>query len=286
MAEPVRNLPWNHELDKEESTTIFLQRWVLRPNGHLEMEEIPVTREMFLDPPLEGKILQGELHSDTIYDLQSLIREHFRFKKKNALVLSDVKHFFGIPGFAPSPDVSVIFGFRPRSGPLEKPGSFDAEKEGVRPSLIIEVVSPHDAKLRETDRDDKVQGYRQAGIPEYIMVEPPQPETNYRFAVVGYRLDSRRHYLPIKQDEQGRILSETTELLFAISPEGDRVLVFDAETGEELLPGSVEKEARIAAEKRAEREAARALQSAQACKAAEVELARLREELERLKSGK
>lgn len=300
MGEPVRNLPWDHDLETEESTTTFLQRWVLRPNGQFEMEEIPVTRELFLDPPLEGKILQGEGHNDTIYDLQSLIREHFRFKKRKALVLSDVKHFFGIPGFAPSPDVSVVFGFRPRSGPLEKPGSFDVEQEGVRPSLIIEVVSPKDPKLRRMDREDKVKGYQQAGIPEYVLVEPPQPETNYRFEVLGYRLNSRRRYLPIKKDEQGRVLSETTGLLFAVSSDGDRVLVFDAETGEELLPGSVEKEGRIAAEERAEREAARAEQATQARiaaekqakaaadarKTAEAELARIREELERLKGGR
>jgi hypothetical protein len=125
-----------------------------------------------------------------------------------------------------------------------------------------------------------------------MLVEPPQPETNYRFAVVGYRLDSKRRYLPIEPDEQRRILSETTGLLFAISPEGDRVLLFDAETGEELLPGSIEKEGRIAAEERAERETARAQQEAQARKAAEelaiqieAENARLREELKRLKGG-
>lgn len=320
MGEPVRKLPWDHELDAEESTTTFLQRWVLRPNGHLEMEEIPVTRELFLDPPLEGKILQGEGHNDTVRELQSLIHEHFRFKKKSALVLYDVKHFFGIPGFAPAPDVSVIFGFRPRRDYLEKPGSFDVDKEGVRPSLVVEVVSPRDPRLQETDRVDKVRDYRRAGIPEYILVEPPQPETNSRFEVLGYRLDSRRRYLPIKKDEQGRILSEATGLLFAVSPDGDRVLVFDAETGEELLPGSVEKEGRIAAEERAERETARAEREAakaqretaraeqatqaritaeeqakreaaarkaeeDARKTAEAELARIREELERLKSS-
>lgn len=287
MGEPVRNLPWDHELETEESSTTFLQRWVLRPNGHLEMEEIPVTRELFLDPPLEGKILQGELHNRTTRKLDAMIDDHLRSKRDDVLVLSDVKHYFGIPGFAPAPDVSVIYGIiRHGVNPADLPGSFDVGKEGARPSLVVEVVSPKDPELRKRDREDKVEGYQQAGIPEYVLVEPPQPETGHRFKVMGYRLDSRRRYRPIEPDGKGRILSETTGLLFAVSPEGDRVFLIDAETGEELLPRRIEKAGRKAAEERAEREAARAEQEAQARIAAEAELARIREELERLKGGK
>jgi Uma2 family endonuclease len=279
MAEPARKLPvhWDREPDPEEHGATMLQQWVPRPDGCLELVETPVTRELFLDPPLEGKILQGEWHSEATTELADSIRDHLQSKRDDVLVLSDVKHRFGIRGFAPAPDVSVIYGIRRRQD-QERPNSFDVVKEGVRPSLVVEVVSPADPRLASFDRDDKVKLYQRARIPEYVLVEPPQPETAYRYEVLGYRLDARGRYRPIKRDREGRVLSETTGLWLAVAPQGSRVVVIDVETGEELRPRSIEKAARRAAEERAVREA-------EARKAAEVEIARLRGELERLKGS-
>jgi colicin import membrane protein len=291
MAEPVRKLPVHrdHEADPEEQETTMLQQWVLRPDGSFELVETPVTRELFLDPPLEGKFLQGQKHSRITVELADSIGDHLEAKREDVKVISDVKHFFGIRGFAPAPDVSVTYGVRIQ----DEEGSFDTVKEGARPSLVVEVVSPRDPRLASLDREDKVKLYQRVRIPEYILIEPPRRATGHRYELLGYRLDSRGRYRPIKPDREGRILSETTGLWFTVAPDGKRVVLIDVETGEELRPRSVEKAARKAAEERALREAEarkaaeeKALREAEACKAAEVEIARLREELERLKGSR
>jgi hypothetical protein len=213
-------------------------------------------------------------------------------------VLADVKHVFA-KGFGPAPDISVIRGVR---DPLRKRRSFHIREEGVVPCLVIEVVSPFDARIRRTDEVDKVALYQRHGVPEYVMVYPPGQATGPRFQLKGYRLDAAGRYRTIEPDAQGRLLSETTELRFGVSPEGDRIQIFNSRTGERLRSPTEEVEAeraaRLAAEERAAREtearraerAAReaaenkAWQEAEARKTAEEELKRLRSELERLKA--
>ncbi|MFY9822266.1 MAG: Uma2 family endonuclease, partial [Thermoanaerobaculia bacterium] len=101
-----------------------------------------------------------------------------------------------------------------------------------------------------------------------------------------------RRYQQIEPDAQGRLLSETTELLFGVSAKGDRIEVFNARTGERLESPAEVEIARKAAEERATREEAarkaaeeRATGAETARKAAEEELARLRAQIERLKKS-
>ena len=136
------------------------------------------------------------------------------------------------------------------------------------------------------DEEDKRELYQEVGIPEYVLMLPPQVgETDQRFQIWGYRLGRRRRYVPIQPDEKGRLLSETTLLLFGISPSGDRLEVFDARTGEQLLDLDQQEDAMKAAERRAEAAESKAAREAEGRKAAEEELARLRAELERLSSA-
>jgi hypothetical protein len=137
----------------------------------------------------------------------------------------------------------------------------------VRPFLIVEVVSPDDRLIRRADLEDKVEVYERAGVREYIIVD--WTLKGFRFRLVGHRLDSSGRYRPIKPDETGRILSETTSLWFQVSPDGERILLFEHPTGRRLL--NLEEQ-----EERADREA-------EARKAAEKEAARLRAEIERLR---
>jgi Uma2 family endonuclease len=268
MAEPVRHLPLppDESLDDETSEPALLQRWVERPDGRLELVEMPLTPELFLDPQLEDKMLQGPRHSEVTTELTVLLRSYLRSKRDDVLVLSDVKHFL-VPGLpAPAPDVSVIYGIR-WGNDEEWPESFDVAKEGVRPSLVIEVVSPKDARIRRADKEDKVKLYQQAGIPEYLILDPPRRKTGFRFQWTGYRLDSWGRYRPIEPDAEGALLSETTGLFFSISPQGDRLLVFD-QAGQRLFSHEESEEARKAAEDRTAK--------------MEAELTQVREELERL----
>lgn len=270
MAVPARKLPtpWDQAPDDDEETGSLVLQWcALHPDGRVEIEEIPVTPELFLDPPpFEHKIVQGRKHNFYVQDLSSRLAVYFSHRK-DVLVLSDVKHYLGVPSLPnPCPDVSVIQGLPFRD--LE-PEVFDVTVEGVRPSLIIEVVSPKDPEIRKMDMETKPRVYARAGIPEYIYLDPPRRKNGRRIQLVGHRLGARGRYRPMKQDAEGRLVSETTGLLFSVSAKGDQVVIVDAATGRELLPVEGLESARRAAERRAE--------------AAEAEAARLRAELERLK---
>ncbi len=213
---------------------------------------------------------------------------------------------WGIPGLKePSPDVAVIRGIRDKDAARE---GFEVPLEGVRPCLIIEVVSPKYEEIRRNDYVDKKEIYERAGIPEYLIVEPFRVRGNPIRQWTGYRLGSDGRYREIAPDGEGRLFSRTTSLLFGID-ESLSLLVIDARTDERLLTWSQlavareaaeeraeeeaeareaaeeratrDAEARQAVEERAARETERADREAEARQAAEAEIARLRAELER-----
>jgi Uma2 family endonuclease len=261
MAEPIRKtadrLPErpDHELPDEEPG-ITLLRWVERPGGKMEQVQMPLTPELFLNPQVGDQMTQGKRHGDTARQIADLLDDFFR-PDPDVLVTFDLKHLLG-PGLPqPSPDVSVIRGVRDRDADRE---SFDIEAEGIRPCLVVEVVSPLSARIRRTDLEDKVACYGRAGIPEYLIVDSQRRDR--RFRLLGYRLDAFGRYEPIEPDGKGRLLSETTGLWFQASPDGGRVLISEHPSGRPLLT-------------REENEILR--------RAAEEEAARLRAELDRLR---
>jgi len=275
MAEPVwktpTGTPWEpeHDASEEGEERSTLQRWIELPDGSIELLELPLTPELFLDPELDDKMVQGQWHDETSAEIKALLRSFF-WHQPDVRVFHDLKHLFG-PGLsAPSPDVSVVRGLRDPA-PLD---SLDVVKEGVRPSLVIEVVSPMSARVRQTDLNKKVKLYERVGIPEYLIVDSTRKrfEGRHRFTLLGYRLDSTGRYQPVAPDDQGCLLSEQTGVLFQVGPTGDRVLLFEAATGRRLLNA-------LEQEERAEREAERAAR-------AEVENARLRAEIGRLRGGR
>lgn len=270
MGEPARKLPTGGSVtghrapDGESSGINVLQRWVERADGRMELLELPLTPELFLDPQLGDKMVQGFPHVRVILALYELISRHLSFDP-GTYVFSDLKHLIG-PGLGPAPDISVVRGLAP--GRDEEFESYDLRTE-VPPCFVIEVVSPSNARIRRTDEVDKVRVYEKAGIEEYLLVDLPRRANGRRFQLKGYRMGPGHRYLPMQPDAQGRFVSETTGLAFAISPDGSRIHVFNLETGERLLADAEQEEARKAAEERAAR--------------AEEELARLRAEIQRLK---
>jgi Uma2 family endonuclease len=270
MAEPARQ-PHPEPLDDDEGI-VMLQRVIEHPDGRLELMEIPLTLEDYLDPQLDDKMTQGETHARWILRLGELLTEYFE-PQPDVIVLADVKIIYG-KGFGPSPDVSIIRGARPGDR-----DSFDVRKEGIGPCLVIEVVSPKDRRVRHMDEHAKLVRYERYGVPEYLLVYPPGKITGPRCRLVGHRLASDGRYHPIKPDAAGRLLSETTGLRFGVSPADDRVEVFEDRTGERILYGSEVREAHRLSE------AARQTERA-AREAAERELKRLRAEIEQLKKSK
>jgi Uma2 family endonuclease len=260
MAEPVRKPVDSDLLDEEPG--IILDRWVERPGGRMELVSMPLTPELFLNPQVGDKIMQGKRHFDTTRQIVDRLEDFFR-PVPDVLVTGDMKHRFS-PGLdQPGPDVAVIRGVRDRNADRE---SFDAIAEGVRPCLIIEIVSPLSSRIRKADLEDKVTLYRRAGIPEYLIVDCQRRDR--RFRLLGYRL-GRSGYQPIQPDDEGRLLSETTGLWFQAAPDGDHVLMFEHPSGRPLPTREEMIQMRLAAE--------------ESCKAAEDEVRRLRAEIERLR---
>jgi Uma2 family endonuclease len=282
MAEPAWKPPTGTQqhLAPEEPV---LQRWVRRPDGRLELHEFLLTSELFLDPQLEDKMVQGTWHDVTCRDLMSMLESHFR-SLPEVQVFHDLKHFL-LPGLpAPAPDVSVIHGIGPK-----KRQSFEASKEGGIPSLVIEVVSPASPEVRRTDLEDKLLLYRLAGIPEYLIVDsmsaPGSPPADWSYTLRGYRKREAGWYQPVELDAQGRFLSATTDLWFQVAPDGQRILVYESPSGRRLL-SSLEQAVRAdEAEAEALQAKQQALRDAEARQAAEEKLARLQAELDRLQRG-
>jgi len=274
MAEPVRKIAdWLPERPErelpDEEPGITVQRWVEGPGGKSQLVELPLTPELFLNPQVGDQMTQGKRHSDTAREIADLL-DHFFRSAPDVLVTFDLKHLLG-PGLPePSPDVSVIRGVRDKEADRD---SFDIEEEGVAPCLVVEVVSPLSSRIRQTDLVDKVDCYSRAGIAEYLIADCERRDR--RFRLLGYRLDTSGRYRRIEPDEQGRLLSETTGLFFQASPDGRRVLISESSSGRLLLPHEEEEILRKAAEERARIEA-------EARKAAEEEITRLRPELQRL----
>jgi Uma2 family endonuclease len=249
MGEPARKTSHEPEiLDDDE--VVLLQRWIERPDGSLEFLERPLTPEDFLNPQLEDKMTQGRPHADTTGYLFGIVKDHFA-SQPDVAVSMDLKHIFGPGLYSPSPDVSVVRGV---SDPDLMEESYDFRVIGVLPCLLIEVVSPKDRCIRRVDEEDKLWFYQKVGIEEYFLVLPPRRrKRDPRFGLWGHRLGSNRRYRPIEPDENGRLLSSTTGLQFAVSPEGDRIDVFNAATGERYQTLTEERIAREAAEEELER---------------------------------
>ena len=264
MAEPVRKIepPRQETLLDDEEPGITLLRWVDGPGGTKEQVEMRLTPEIFLNPRFGDQIMYGERHSRIGREIADLLESRLE-GTPDAVVFFDMKLLFRARGLPdPGPDVMVVRGIRPGNR-----FSFNVRKEGVRPCLIVEVVSPRDSRIRQIDLEEKPGIYEQAGIQEYIIVD--WTLQNPRLRLLGYRLDGSGCYRPIEPDAEGRLLSETAEVWFQVSPDGERILVFEHPSGRRMLNLLEQKED--------------ASREAKARKAAEEETARLRAELERLR---
>ncbi|MCP4352532.1 MAG: hypothetical protein GY795_44300 [Desulfobacterales bacterium] len=238
------------------------------PDGSVRHHDIPLSPEDFLNPEYGDQMPQGREHARQAIDIYNKIINHYH-NNPNADVLFDTKIRWGIPGLKePFPDIAVVPGVKDAEI-IE--GSFDAVKYGTGPCLIIEVMSPN----YQGDDTDKVEIYEEAGVSEYIILNPHQKDPTVPFELTGYRL-VQGEYRDIIPDSEGKLLSETTGIWFSVGSDGRRVILTDASTGEELLSAKEEHQIRLEAETRAKQAEHRAEQ-------AEAELRRLREELARLR---
>ena len=259
MAEPAKRAPAPEEIrhsDDDPFDVGWRTQWISLPDGTRKKRLIPLTARDLLDPQVGDQVVQNTWHVEIAHVLLDMLKWRYG-AHSDVLVGSDLKILWGIPGLEnPAPDVVVIPGVR---NPEKYRPSFSVRRERTRPTLCIEVVSD-DPKQRDNDYKEKVRIYQQAGVREYLILDPSY-HTGDPFWT-GYRLDPGGRYRPIVPDAEGRVFSETTGLWFGIDPDRLALRIVDATTGERL---QTSEEARRAAQ------------------AAEAELARLREEIQRLK---
>jgi Uma2 family endonuclease len=269
MAVPARKMPADWELEPAPKADPFPYGWrpkyVHLPSGEVIEEQIPLTPEDLLDPQLGDVVPQSGEHFDYAHSTAQVLRDRYS-SQPDVYVAGDMKMLWGIPGLEePAPDVAVIPRYRPRETP---PSSFDVLAEGTRPCLVLEVVSPD---LAENDYVKKVEIYQQAGIPEYVLLDPPRRATKNRLLLTGHRLGTDGRYREIQPDGEGFLLSETTQLRFGVDRDGKTLVIVDALTGQRLQTSKdLRKELQVERQIR---------------QAAEAENARLRAELDRLRKN-
>src|SRR5262249_4308163 len=154
---------------------------------------VPLTLEDLLHPEENYKIMNGSRHGDDCAYLKEGIRARLS-PDPHALVLSDTGVYWDDPILKHhSPDISVFFNLRE---PRRNWPSFHVAEEGVKPTLIIEVVSP---LSRSNDVETKFEQYYRAGVPWYIIVDRIQNEGPP--TLIGYR-HTPEGYVEFPPDEQ------------------------------------------------------------------------------------
>jgi Uma2 family endonuclease len=276
--------------ESRDVLSLYGERWIHRPDG--ELDAIPLTPEDLLDSDPRDQIGQSQVHSEFLFRLFDILYSFYDLRD-DVMLTTRGKILWRIPGLQePAPDIAITQGLREIYEWDSE--SFDPARAGVWPCLIIEVATAFEREVRSNDYEKKVDIYEKAGVPEYLILEPPVGRNPGPLLLTGYRLGPDGQYQWMEPDSQGRLLSETTGLLFGVEEDGSTLLVMDAQTGERLLSREEKflraREARMAAEEQFARDIEarkvaeeRAARETEARKAAEAEVApRLRAELEEL----
>lgn len=197
-------------------------------DGTEEWVEVPLTVQDLLHPQEGDCIPENSLHSWERAYLYEVIGARLG-DRPTVRVFSDCIIDWGIPGLKNhSPDISVFGNVRDRER-LWK--TFPVAKQRARPLLVIEIVSPDDQDPRRRDNDVviKVEHYRRAGVPLYVIVD--QEKENGPRHLLGYRKRGKR-YVPLAADGRGRLLLEPVDMLLGLQE--NRLVCYDAAGGEEI----------------------------------------------------
>ncbi len=208
----------------------FGWRYVRRPgrNGADEWEQVPLTPEDWLHPQEGDEIPENTTQERDRTYLADVLRLQSA-GTAHRLVLSDCLIDWGVPGLRNhSPDLCVMDDVADLTRSWS---TFRVAQERAKPVLAIEIVSVHDdaPRTRENDVAIKVEHYYRAGVPLYVIAD--QQEEGGPRSLVGYRR-GRRAYVPMTPDEQGRLFIEPLRLFIGMRDE--RIVCFDATTGEEI----------------------------------------------------
>lgn len=190
--------------------------------------QVPLTLEDVLHPQ-EGDHIPENRQQENDRRYLATVLEWRLADNPQALVLSDCLINWGVRGLRNhSPDISVFDGV---VHPNPNLTTLAVAREGARPVLVIEIVSPdaHDRQARDNDVVTKVREYYRARVPLYAIVDKERVDGPRR--IVGYRR-GRRKYELLPLDEQGRLLLEPVRMLVGLREE--RVVCWNADTGKEF----------------------------------------------------
>ena len=254
--------------------------------SHAKENDIPSapTDASMLYPEEDGKpMAASDRHRERLIRTLHILAAYFKEKNPGAYVSGDILMYYveGNPRRVVSPDVLVTFGIGQKSR-----RTYRVWEEGKVPDFVMEFSSK---STYRNDLAEKLTLYASLGIPNYFLYDAeglylPSP-------LMGFRLVDGV-YVPISSGADGGLHAPALGLDFHVSDAG--LNIYDPVTGEWLRTPVESALARAAAETaRAEREAvarqmetARAEREAVARQSAETEVARLREELDRLQAEK
>jgi Uma2 family endonuclease len=198
---------------------------VTRPDGTIEYIKIPLTAVEFLHPKEGYRLPNSTFHDDIAGNAKDILTRRYA-QTPDVGVFRDLIVEWDIPDLGDHcPDTFVAFGLVNRERNRSK---FIVADEGVRPSLIVEVVSP---RYRKQDRETKVVEYARARVQEYVIIDRRTYRGQELEEVLAYRLVGG-FYQPITPDEEGRILCETVGIWIGLKD--GRLVMEDAQTGEQL----------------------------------------------------
>jgi Uma2 family endonuclease len=267
-------LPDVIEAPPESDPFCYGTRMVRRrqPDGSFQMLRLPLTVWDVLHPQEGDHIVQSIRHSKEVRYVASVLEARVA-GDRHALVLSDTAIHWDVPGLSHHcPDAAVIFNIPEVK---DQYPSFHVAWEGVRPSLIIEIVSPQSADVRNADIVTKVVEYHAAMVPLYVIIDREREEdwptiVGYRWKPMGYER--------IALDDRDCLLLEGFGLRLCANQ--NRIALYDAITGDELgdyTAISQALEAEVAARQAAEKAARLAQEQARLAR----ERARAEEEARR-----
>jgi Uma2 family endonuclease len=177
---------------------------------------------------------ETDMHRDWMFRILELLKH--RYRGERVYVSSDLLVYFeeGNPRKFVVPDVFVVKDCEPCRRRV-----FKTWEEGRTPDVVWEVTSQ---STKREDESFKPQSYTRIGVKEYFLYDPTG---EYLVPpLVGFRLQDG-DYIRIDPDDSGAILCRELGILLHL--EGDKLVLTDSQTGDQLLTGTEAAHARAQA---------------------------------------
>ncbi|MEM7532825.1 MAG: Uma2 family endonuclease [Chloroflexota bacterium] len=217
--------PYTDVIDPKTGEPIYGFRYVteIDTDGKTKLIQVPLTYEEYLHPE-EGDALMSNSEHDKVLSYVRGVFSADVLHMPPPTVYREVRMDFDLPNTSPYlPDIAVIYGVndpeRPRS-------TFSVREEGTMPSLVVEATSP---STRHADFDGKLQGYAQAGVPYYVIIDTLYDDItgdiDYR-QIIGYEL-TPNGYIEMQPNHQGWLWLDPVEMWIGL--DGPHVQCYDAQ---------------------------------------------------------